>query len=102
MYTLTTSISVEHFEVSDFEDYVGRITEWLMEHKKEFIANEDVNEWEVWEQAQEHFYFTEDLETSFYEDEIELWDSTKDRIWEQIDEERTSSCPIINSAIIVF
>lgn len=91
MYTLTTSISVERFEESDFEKYIDRITEWLMEHKKEFIVDKEKDKWEIWEQAQEQFYFVEDLDTNFYEDELELWDSTKDRIYEQLDEERSNS-----------
>ena len=85
----TITIEYDKFIPSDFDEYQEEIKEWILENKE--VLKKSVED--AWVEIKDYFCFHQYLDTSINagEDRHFLWDSTRESIYDNIDEVKYDS-----------
>ena len=75
------------FEEEDFEQFKGKVTEWLKADPSWF----EKDPWDVWNSCRDEFYFRDSLEDYTNDPEYILSDRTKDSFYEDAYEAQLTS-----------
>lgn len=99
-YTIT--IEYDKFIPSDFDEYQEEIKEWLLENKEVLKKSAD----DAWREVKDYFCFHQYLDTSICiceeESRYALWDSTRDGIYDNIEEVKYDSTDELFPSFEIF